>query len=191
MEVTGAGSYVQEAHSNVDIWILFWEEMSDRMTDSEQLCCCDLTLFGLPKIMCNFLSDLSNDFQISKLHRFSVTSTAGGLMNTGFGPRHGLRTTCFFFLKQWTITKTNKRKKQLTDQATVINTLVNTLMLHREKKKKKETKERSCVQHTHTRTHTNIFKYSSVIFNSSYIQEWSETDAIKKNKTPHLAWTDP
>lgn len=51
-----------------------------------------------------------------------------------------------------------KKKHKLTDQAT--NTMINNLMLHRKKKKK-----RSHVQHTHTRTHTNIFKYSSVIFN--------------------------
>ena len=59
------------------------------------------------------------------------------------------------------------KTKPLTDQATVINTVINTLMLHKEEKKKK----RPHVQQSHTRTHTNIFKYSSVIFNYHSLRE--------------------
>lgn len=37
--------------------ITFWgtKEMNDRMTYLEQICCCDLTPFGLPKSMSNSL----------------------------------------------------------------------------------------------------------------------------------------
>lgn len=59
------------------------------------------------------------------------------------------------------------------DQATVVNTMVNTLMLHRRKRK-----EKSRVQHTNTHTHTDIFKFTSDIFNSAFMQEWSQNNDV-------------
>lgn len=37
------------------------QEVSDRMTYLEQICCCDLKLFGLPKCLSNYQVNLPND----------------------------------------------------------------------------------------------------------------------------------
>lgn len=51
--------------------------------------------------------------------------------------------------------------------------MVNTLMLHMKKK--------NHVSSIHTHTHTHkYFQISDVIFNSSFIQEWSETSDVVK-----------
>lgn len=104
------------------------------------------------------IPNVSRPVTNSKLHRFSITSTVGGLTNTVFGPLCGLRTTCLLAKSSY-----KNKAKPLTDQATVINTMINTLMLHRKKKTNKTKTDH--VSSIHTHIHTNIFKYSSVIFN--------------------------
>lgn len=90
------------------------------------------------KLSCDF-SNESN----SKWRRFSITSTVGCLTNTVFWPLYGWTTSCLL---------AKHRKNKLTDLDT--DTMVNTLMLHRNKEKK------SLVQLTHT--HTQIFSNTPV-----------------------------
>lgn len=53
-----AGSYVQQAHGfqmheHLSSMYLGSKEMNDRMIYLEQVCCCDVTLSGLPKSTSN------------------------------------------------------------------------------------------------------------------------------------------
>lgn len=84
----------------------------------------------------------------------SVTSPAGGV--TAQIKNHVYR--------QKTATE-KKRRRKWTDQATV--TQWNTFMLHRTKNKNKN-------HLSSIHTHTNIFKYSHLVFKSSFVQKWSE-----------------
>lgn len=85
----------------------------------------------------------------------SVTSPAGGV--TARIKNHVYRQK----------TATEKKKKKKMDRPGYSNTVEH---LHASQNKKQ--KQKSLVQHTHT--HTNIFKYSHLVFKSSFVQKWSE-----------------
>lgn len=90
--------------------------MNDRVTYLDRICCCDATLFRFLKYE-NF--------------RDSVTSA-------GFD-KYCIWATVWikdhFLISREQLEK--QKRKRMTDQATV-NTMVNTLMLHRKKKEKKK-----------------------------------------------------
>lgn len=87
----------------------------------------------------------------------SVTSTEGGITNTTAWFKGPLAH------QQRAATKT----KQRTDRPGYSNKHSGTPSCFTGRKKKRNT----CPAHTRTHTHTNIFKYSSLIFNSSFIQQ--------------------
>lgn len=131
--------------------------MNDRMTYLERICCCDLTLFGLPKHTSNCPLNLTNASRFnSKLHRFPVTSTAGGLTNTVCGPRRGLRTTSSSAKNK----KLQKQTKKPTDRPGYSNKH-NGKHPHASQEKKKK---KNHVSSIHTHAHTQIFSNTLVSF---------------------------